>query len=124
MDLRESIINQNDFTLGLTKQLLQTEGKHSNLVHLSLSIHVLLSLIAAGSKGPTQDKLLSFLKSNSTDHLKSLQPEKNHIVKRLFWKLKSQWKQGLGWRKSYNRYIYDLQSYYLNFDDGFDGHRS
>ncbi|KAM2066067.1 hypothetical protein FF1_042594 [Malus domestica] len=93
MDLRESIINQNDFTLGLTKQLLQTEGKHSNL-------------------------------SNSTDHLKSLQPEKNQIAKWLFWKLKSQWKQGLGWGKSYNRYNYDLQSYSFNFDDGFDGHRS
>ncbi|CAN6722127.1 unnamed protein product [Malus baccata var. baccata] len=71
MDLRESIINQNDFTLGLTKQLLQTEGKQSNLVYSPLSIHVLLSLIAAGSKGPTQDQLLSFLKSKCTDHLNS-----------------------------------------------------
>ncbi|KAM1324213.1 hypothetical protein PS2_045001 [Malus domestica] len=51
MDLRESIINQNDFALRLTKQLLQTEGKQSNLVYSPLSIHVLLSLIAAGSKG-------------------------------------------------------------------------
>ncbi|KAM1852993.1 hypothetical protein ACFX14_009017 [Malus domestica] len=41
MDLRESIINQ----------LLQTEGKQSNLVYSPLSIFVLLSLIAAGSKG-------------------------------------------------------------------------
>ncbi|XP_068313566.1 serpin-ZX-like [Pyrus communis] len=75
MDLRESVINQNDFALGLTKQLLQTEGKQSTLVYSPLSIHVLLSLIAAGSKGPTQDQLLSFLKSKSTDHLNSFAAE-------------------------------------------------
>ncbi|KAM1404992.1 hypothetical protein ACFX2I_013426 [Malus domestica] len=51
MDMRESIINENDFTLRLTEQLLQTEGKQSNLVYLPLSIHMMLSLIAAGSKG-------------------------------------------------------------------------
>ncbi|KAB2628028.1 serpin-ZX-like [Pyrus ussuriensis x Pyrus communis] len=65
MDLRESIINQNDYVLELTKQLLQTEGKQSNLV-----------LIAAVSKGPTQDQLLSFLKSKSTDHLNSFAAER------------------------------------------------
>ncbi|KAM1987753.1 hypothetical protein ACFX15_034969 [Malus domestica] len=48
----------------------------------------------------------------------------SYLLRQLFWKLKSQWKQGLGWQKSYNRYSYDLQSYSLNFDDGFDGHRS
>ncbi|KAM2227599.1 hypothetical protein ACFXTI_014392 [Malus domestica] len=80
MDLRENIINQNDFTLGLTKQLLQTEGKQSNLVYLPLSIHVLLSLIAVGSKGPTQDQLLSFLKSNSTDHLNSFATELVSVI--------------------------------------------
>ncbi|KAM1223734.1 hypothetical protein ACFX2G_043681 [Malus domestica] len=71
MDLRESIINQNDVARRLTKQLVQTEGKQSNLVYSPLSIHVVLSLIAAGSKGPTQEQLLSFLKSKSTDHLNS-----------------------------------------------------
>ncbi|CAN6582715.1 unnamed protein product [Malus baccata var. baccata] len=80
MDLRESIINQNDFALGLTKQLLQTEGKQSNLVYSPLSIHVLLSLIAAGSKGPTQDQLLSILKSNSTDHLNSFATELVSVI--------------------------------------------
>ncbi|CAN6587546.1 unnamed protein product [Malus baccata var. baccata] len=71
MDLRESIINQNDVARRLTKQLVQTEGKQSNLVYSPLSIHVVLSLIAAGSKGPTQEQLLAFLKSKSTDHLNS-----------------------------------------------------
>ncbi|KAM1012600.1 hypothetical protein ACFX2C_042836 [Malus domestica] len=71
MDLRESIINQNDVARRLTKQLVQTEGKQSNLVYSPLSIQVVLSLIAAGSKGPTQEQLLSFLKSKSTDHLNS-----------------------------------------------------
>ncbi|KAM1736308.1 hypothetical protein ACFX11_014773 [Malus domestica] len=80
MDMRENIINQNNFTLGLTKQLLQTEGKQSNLVYSPLSIHVLLSLIAAGSKGPTQDQLLSFLKSNSTDHLNSFAAELVSVI--------------------------------------------
>ncbi|ONI32835.1 hypothetical protein PRUPE_1G389200 [Prunus persica] len=75
MDLRESIRNQNDVALGLTKKLLQTEGKESNLVYSPLSIHVVLSLIAAGSEGPTQDQLLYFLKSKSADHLNSFAAE-------------------------------------------------
>ncbi|KAM1728315.1 hypothetical protein ACFX12_018828 [Malus domestica] len=57
MDLRESIINQNDFTLGLTKQLLQTEGKQSNLVYSSLFIH-----------------------SNSIDHLNSFAAELVSVI--------------------------------------------
>ncbi|CAL8995849.1 unnamed protein product [Prunus brigantina] len=75
MDLRESIRNQNDVALGLTKKLLQTEGKESNLVYSPLSIHVVLSMIAAGSKGPTQDQLLSFLKAKSADYLNSFAAE-------------------------------------------------
>ncbi|KAM2650520.1 hypothetical protein EV1_014506 [Malus domestica] len=80
MDLRENIINQNDFTLGLTKQLLQTECKQSNVVYSPLSIHVLLSLIATGSKGPTQNQLQSFLKSNSTNHLNSFAAELVSVI--------------------------------------------
>ncbi|KAM1529533.1 hypothetical protein ACFX1Z_018727 [Malus domestica] len=80
MELRESIINQNDFTLGLTKQLLQTEGKQSNLVYSSLSIHVLLSLIAVRSKDQTQDQLLSFFKSTSIDHLNSFAAELVSVI--------------------------------------------
>ncbi|KAB2628024.1 serpin-ZX-like [Pyrus ussuriensis x Pyrus communis] len=69
MDLRESIINQNDVARRLTKQLVQTEGKQSNLV-----------LIAAGSKGPTQEQLLSFLNSKSTDHLNSFASQLESVI--------------------------------------------
>ncbi|TQD83727.1 hypothetical protein C1H46_030684 [Malus baccata] len=48
----------------------------------------------------------------------------SYLLRHLFWKLKSQLKQGLGRKKCYNRFSYDLQSYSLNFDDGFDDHRS
>ncbi|XP_009365653.2 serpin-ZX [Pyrus x bretschneideri] len=80
MDLRESIINQNDVARRLTKQLVQTEGKQSNLVYSPLSIHVVLSLIAAGSKGPTQEQLLSFLNSKSTDHLNSFASQLESVI--------------------------------------------
>ncbi|KAI6688192.1 hypothetical protein NL676_025020 [Syzygium grande] len=72
MDLRESIANQTDAALALSKHLLLTGAEDSNLVFSPLSIHMMLGLIAAGSTGPTQDQLLSFLKAKSTDHLHSL----------------------------------------------------
>ncbi|CAL8995850.1 unnamed protein product [Prunus brigantina] len=79
--IRESIRNQNDVALGLNKKLFQTEGKESNVVYSPLSIHVVLSLIAAGSnKGPTQDQLLSFLKSKSADHLNSFAAELISVI--------------------------------------------
>jgi serpin B len=37
-----------------------------------LSLYTVLSVIAAGSEGPTQQQLLSFLLSKSIDQLKSL----------------------------------------------------
>lgn len=73
MDLRESIKNQTDVALGITRQLLLTEGKNKNMVYSPLSIHVVLSLIVAGStKGHTQDEMLTFLKSKSTEQLNDL----------------------------------------------------
>jgi len=72
VDLRESISNQTDVALGITKRLLLNEGRHSNVVFSPSSINVCLSMIAAGSNGPTLDQLLSFLKSNSNDQLQSL----------------------------------------------------
>ncbi|XWS24287.1 hypothetical protein CRYUN_Cryun28dG0088100 [Craigia yunnanensis] len=80
MDLRESIRNQADVGLRLTKAILQTKAKDSNLVFSPLSIHVVLSLIAAGSKGPTLDQLLSFLKSKSNNHLSSFSSELVSVV--------------------------------------------
>ncbi|XP_059436845.1 serpin-ZX-like [Corylus avellana] len=72
VNLRESIRNQTDVALGITKQLLLNEGKDSNVVFSPSSINVLLSLMAAGSNGATLDELLCFLKSKSNDQLQSL----------------------------------------------------
>ena len=71
MDLRESISNQTDVALSMTKLLLSKEARDKNFVYSPLSLHVVLSIVAAGSKGPTLDQLLSFLRSKSTDHLNS-----------------------------------------------------
>ncbi|XVF74148.1 hypothetical protein PTKIN_Ptkin13bG0036900 [Pterospermum kingtungense] len=71
MDMSEIIRSQTDVALTLTKAIFETPAKKSNLVYSPLSIHVVLSLIAAGSNGATLDQLLSFLKSRSNDHLSS-----------------------------------------------------
>ncbi|KAL3514566.1 hypothetical protein ACH5RR_027283 [Cinchona calisaya] len=81
MDLGELISNQNDVSLILAKQVISTEAEESNCVFSPLSLHVVLGLIAAGSKGPTQDQLLSFLRSKSTDDLNSLT---SHLVNVVF----------------------------------------
>ncbi|KAE8718152.1 Serpin-ZX [Hibiscus syriacus] len=80
MDLRQSIRNQTDVAFNLTKNVLQAEAKGSNLVFSPLSIHVVLSMIAAGSKASTLDQLLSFLKSESSDQLNSFSSELVSVV--------------------------------------------
>ncbi|CAI0428538.1 unnamed protein product [Linum tenue] len=81
MDLRELIASQTDVALSLSKQvLLTTEAKNSNTVLSPLSIHVVLSLIAAGSKGTTQDQLLSYLKTKSGEHLNAFSSELVSVV--------------------------------------------
>ncbi|CAN6553625.1 unnamed protein product [Malus baccata var. baccata] len=81
MDLKNSISDLTDVALRITKQLLTTEGKDKNMVYSPLSIQVVLWLLTAGSKGPTKEQLLSFLKSNSTDQLNSLA---SHLVPLIF----------------------------------------
>ena len=71
MDLRESISNQTDVALSIAKHLFSKEANGNNLVFSSLSVHIVLSIIAAGSKGPTRNQLLSFLQSKFIDHLNS-----------------------------------------------------
>ncbi|EYU25372.1 hypothetical protein MIMGU_mgv1a024436mg, partial [Erythranthe guttata] len=69
---RESILNQTDFSFLLAKQLLFTDNKDKNVIFSPLSIHILLGMIAAGSKGPTRDEMLGFFKSSSIEELNSL----------------------------------------------------
>lgn len=80
MDLRQSISNQTDVSLTLAKHVLLSHGKDSNVVFSPLSIHVVLSLITAGSSGQTLHQLLSFLKSKSTDELNSLSSQLVDLV--------------------------------------------
>ncbi|KAL6206987.1 hypothetical protein ACLB2K_024232 [Fragaria x ananassa] len=71
--LRKSIQDQTNVALDITKQLLLNEKvKDKNVVFSPLSIHVVLSMIAAGAKGSIQKGMLSFLKSKSIDALNTL----------------------------------------------------
>ncbi|XP_022962081.1 serpin-ZX-like [Cucurbita moschata] len=82
MDIKEAIRNHGDVAMVITKRILQhDEAKGSNVVISPLSIYVLLSLVAAGSKGPPLDQLLSFLKSNSVDNLNAFA---SHIIDKVF----------------------------------------
>ncbi|KAL8216156.1 hypothetical protein R6Q57_022993 [Mikania cordata] len=72
MDLRRSIRDQTQVSITLATHLLTKESPNSNIVFSPLSIHVVLSSMAAGSKGKTLDQLLGFLKAKTTDDLNTL----------------------------------------------------
>ncbi|PKA65924.1 Serpin-ZX [Apostasia shenzhenica] len=72
MALRESIARQTSFSLRLGKTVSSALARDSNLVFSPLSIHAALALVAAGSKGKTQEQILSILHSDSADDLTSL----------------------------------------------------
>ncbi|KAI3688926.1 hypothetical protein L2E82_46865 [Cichorium intybus] len=72
MDIQQSIINQTQVSITLASHLLSKKSLNSNTVFSPLSIHVVLGLVAAGSKGETLDQLLSFLKTNTIDDLNTL----------------------------------------------------
>lgn len=71
--LKMSFKNQTKVAMGITGQLLRTEGMDKNVVYSPLSIHVVLSMIASGaSKGPSMDQLLYFLRAKSVSELNDL----------------------------------------------------
>ncbi|KAL6570772.1 hypothetical protein OROGR_000322 [Orobanche gracilis] len=70
MDLRKSIRRQTDFALTITKHLFsKQEYQEKNMIFSPFSLHVVLSIMAAGSAGSTLDELLSFLRFDSIGHL-------------------------------------------------------
>jgi hypothetical protein len=57
----------------MAKHLLSKEKyKEKNIVFSPVSLQIVLSIIAAGCEGPTQQQLMSFLQFESVDKLKSL----------------------------------------------------
>ncbi|CAK8568233.1 unnamed protein product [Lathyrus sativus] len=71
--LTESITNQTEVSLAIAKHLFSKEKyKETNIVFSPLSLQIILSIIAVGSEGSTQHQLLEFLRSESTDQLKTL----------------------------------------------------
>ncbi|KAH7841217.1 hypothetical protein Vadar_027198 [Vaccinium darrowii] len=80
MNFKQLIRSQTDVSLSLAKQISQFESKDSNLVFSPILIHVVLSLVAAGSKGPTQAQILTLLNSKSTDDLNSLSSQLVSLV--------------------------------------------
>ncbi|XP_057419185.1 serpin-ZX-like [Lotus japonicus] len=70
MDLKESMRCQEDVALSITKHLFSKEDyQQKNLIFSPLSLHAVLSVMAAGSDGNTLNELLSFLRFDSIDHL-------------------------------------------------------
>jgi hypothetical protein len=70
MDFYHPVGYQTGISMNMTQQLFTNpEFQNQNIVFSPLSLFAILSIIAIGSEGPTQQQLLSFLQANSTDHL-------------------------------------------------------
>uniref|UniRef100_A0A1D1XWS9 Serpin-ZX n=1 Tax=Anthurium amnicola TaxID=1678845 RepID=A0A1D1XWS9_9ARAE len=65
MDLRDSIAEQTAFSLRLAGRVAPSHAAASNLAFSPLSLHVALSLVAAGSTGETLEQLASFLRPST-----------------------------------------------------------
>lgn len=70
--IKESVQNQTEFALRLTRQLLLEQAASSNAVFSPLSLQVVLSMLAAGTAGTEKERLLSFLKVPYTTNLHAL----------------------------------------------------
>lgn len=69
MEVHESVT---DVSLSTAMHILWKKSQDKNVVLSPLSLQIVLSIIAAASEGPTQQQLLSFLRSKSIDHLNSI----------------------------------------------------
>jgi serpin B len=72
MDIQELISNQTHVSTTLSTHLLSKHSPNTNVVFSPLSIHVILSLIASGTKDKTLEQMLSFLKTKSVQDLNGL----------------------------------------------------
>ncbi|XP_068654385.1 serpin-ZX [Aristolochia californica] len=72
MDLRKLIGFQTEFALRAGRHVLSKRLRESNVVFSPCSLHVVLSLIAAGAKDGTLEHTLSFLKSEKEEDLSAL----------------------------------------------------
>jgi serpin B len=71
--LKKSIENQTGVALEITKHLFSNqEISDKNIVFSPLSVHVILSMITAGTKGENQHQKLKFLKSKSIEEVNTL----------------------------------------------------
>ncbi|KAL6012558.1 hypothetical protein ACLOJK_003047 [Asimina triloba] len=70
MAIGKSCRRQTDFYLDLAARLLATHK--SNVVFSPVSMHIALSMVAAGAKGHTLDQMLCFLRSERMDDLNAL----------------------------------------------------
>ncbi|KAJ9567371.1 hypothetical protein OSB04_003337 [Centaurea solstitialis] len=68
------------FSISLAKHLLYKSLGTSNVVFSPISIHAVLGVITAGSKGQTLDQLLSFLKTTTIDDLNALSSQLVSLV--------------------------------------------
>jgi serpin B len=68
---RESMITRTNVSLKIAQHLFSKQS-NNNIVFSPLSIQVILSIIAAGSEGTTQQQLLDFLSFKSIDQLNSI----------------------------------------------------
>ncbi|GKC79887.1 serine protease inhibitor family protein, partial [Tanacetum coccineum] len=72
MDFKQLVNNQTHVSITLANHLFSKKCPNTNVVFCPLSIHVALSLIAAGSKGRTLEQLLTFLKSDNVHDINTL----------------------------------------------------
>jgi serpin B len=78
----KSIANHTNVSITMAEHLFSKNSNKNNIVFSPISIQVILSIIAAGSEGPTptQQQLLDFLHFESIDHLNSFSSQLVSVI--------------------------------------------